>query len=1064
MTSSPQPGQIARVRARQYLIEEVISPPSQDQMTRVRLSCVDDDAQGEPLEVLWEAELDAKLLDGSSWGRVASDGFDDPALFSAYLHTQRWHCVTATNPRLFQAPYRAGIDVMVYQLEPLRKALALPRVNLFIADDVGLGKTIEAGLIVRELLLRQKLRRVVVAAPPSVVYQWKEEMESRFGLTFEVYDREFVRAKRQERGFGVNPWQTHTRFIISHALLRDEQYAAPLRDWLGDFGAGAMLILDEAHHAAPSSSSRYAVDSKFTRTIRELAPRFEHKLFLSATPHNGHSNSFSALLELLDEQRFLRGVPIGGKKELEEVMVRRLKADLRAIGSADFPKRVVEQITIDGLRTDAPELKLAELLARYDELYTARHQATSSKAGAASALVLTALQKRLLSSIEAFASTLEVHRSGRIKRSAKARERALEAFIEQAELGLGPSDDAQLIDEAELEGRELDALALATKGLEHDEAIAQEEALLDQLQRIAQAHRHEPDSKARALIDWVRAKLLEPDEGGARRWANRRVIIFTEYTDTLNHLRDVLLQNLHDTDAPLTRLALYHGKSTEDEREQIKQAFNGDPSQHPVRILLATDAAREGVNLQNHCADLFHFDIPWNPGRMEQRNGRIDRKLQRAKEVRCRYFKLAQRPEDRVLETLVRKTELIEAELGSLSQVITAKIHSHMSRGIRRSQIEDMIRDIDQERSDAQRQVVVEQELDSSRESQQELQAQLDTLRRLLKDSKAQLGLRTDHLRQAIDCALKLNGAPPLEPLDQAQARWRFPKLDELQGSSWAPSVDTLRPPRERGVKLWQWRRETAPLPVIFTDPGNLDREVVHLHLEQRLVRRLLSRFLAQGFAHDDLTRACVIPTDNPTMRIVLLGKLSLFGPGAVRHHDELVPITAAWSIGDDPARLSPYKRDTEKLTLELLDDALLKHASHPVPEAALELLKRHAAADVNALLPHLTEQAALLKQRAITMLHERGQREARAMREVLERQQKKIAKQLMEHEAPQLTLGFDPRELKQAEAEARAWIARQESIKTDLEDEPARIQAHYEVQAHRLEPIGLIYLWPRSG
>jgi len=114
----------------------------------------------------------------------------------------------------------------------------MPRVNLFIADDVGLGKTIEAGLILRELLLRQKVRRVVISCPPSVVRQWQEEMESRLGLTFLIFDREFVAVRWRERGYGINPWTTHTRFIISHALLRDEAYAASLRDWLSEFLPG----------------------------------------------------------------------------------------------------------------------------------------------------------------------------------------------------------------------------------------------------------------------------------------------------------------------------------------------------------------------------------------------------------------------------------------------------------------------------------------------------------------------------------------------------------------------------------------------------------------------------------------------------------------------------------------------------------------------------------------------------------------------------------------------------------------------------------------------------------
>src|SRR5947209_7058623 len=297
------PGRIARVRQRFYMVDDVTPPPKPTDSTLVRLSCVDDDAQGQHLEVLWERELDAEVMKGEAWEAIAQRGFDSPALFSAYLNTLRWNCVTATDPRLFQSPFRAGIRLDAYQLEPLQKALLLPRVNLFIADDVGLGKTIEAGLIARELLLRKKAREIIVSCPPSMLLQWQDELENRFGLVFEILDKEYVQRVRRERGFGVNPWSTHPRFLISQRLLIDEAYAGPLRDWLGEFRSGTLLILDEAHHAAPSSGQKYAIDSKITRAVRDLAPRFEHRLFLSATPHNGHSNSFSALLEILDPQR-----------------------------------------------------------------------------------------------------------------------------------------------------------------------------------------------------------------------------------------------------------------------------------------------------------------------------------------------------------------------------------------------------------------------------------------------------------------------------------------------------------------------------------------------------------------------------------------------------------------------------------------------------------------------------------------------------------------------------------------------------------------------------------------
>ncbi len=172
------PGRIARVRQRLYLVEGVLPPPHPADCTLVRLSCVDDDAQGQQVEVLWEKEIDAELVDAEAWQSIAQRGFDEQRLFAAYLHTLRWNCVTSTNPKLFQSPFRAGILLDAYQLEPLRKALLLPRVNLFIADDVGLGKTIEAGLIARELLLRKKVREVVVSCPPSML-EWSSRSSIR---------------------------------------------------------------------------------------------------------------------------------------------------------------------------------------------------------------------------------------------------------------------------------------------------------------------------------------------------------------------------------------------------------------------------------------------------------------------------------------------------------------------------------------------------------------------------------------------------------------------------------------------------------------------------------------------------------------------------------------------------------------------------------------------------------------------------------------------------------------------------------------------------------------------
>jgi SNF2 family DNA or RNA helicase len=325
-------------------------------------------------------------------------------VFAAFLRTLKWRTATAADKNLFQAPFRAGIRLDAYQLSPLEKALRLPRVNLLIADDVGLGKTVEAGLVLRELLLRRRIDFVVVAAPPSMTLQWQDEMEAKFGLSFQVIDRERLADLRRLRGFGVNPWATGSRFIISHRLLTDETYLSGLRDILGEFRPRALLILDEAHHAAPASGSRYAVDSQFTKAVRDVAQRFEHRLFLTATPHNGHSNSFSSLLEMLDPQRFTRGVPVR-PSDLDPIAVRRLKDDLRQLGES-FPRRVIEPIVLSGLREDAPELALARMLSEYEDLRERRLSKLPQREAAQGRLVFSGLQQRLLSSVAAFAKTL----------------------------------------------------------------------------------------------------------------------------------------------------------------------------------------------------------------------------------------------------------------------------------------------------------------------------------------------------------------------------------------------------------------------------------------------------------------------------------------------------------------------------------------------------------------------------------------------------------------------------------------------------------------------------------
>jgi superfamily II DNA or RNA helicase len=1074
LTQAPKPGEIVRVRQRQYLVEDKVPPSAADEATLLRLSCLDDDAQGQELEVLWEAELDAEVLKESGWDHLAARGFDAPRLFSAYLHSLRWNCVTATNPRLFQAPFRAGIRIDAYQIEPLRKALLLPRVNLFIADDVGLGKTIEAGLITRELLLRKKVRDIVVACPPSVLPQWQDELEQRFGLGFEVLDKDYVIHVRRERGYGTNPWATHTRFLISHRLLIDEAYAGPLRDWLGDFRPGALLILDEAHHAAPASGSRYAIDSKITRAVRDLAPRFEHRLFLSATPHNGHSNSFSALLEILDPQRFCRGVPVKGKKLLEDVMVRRLKEDIREV-QGGFPRRDPKQIDIDHLPADAPELRLSVLLDQYRQLREQRLQGESKRKQAVAALLVSGLQQRLLSSIEAFARTLRVHRRTleRQRQQQAAEASARPGLFDLLGGGVGADDDRAELDTDAL-GREEEAqfeaatLAATTKP---DDA---EGRLLDEMTQIAEAARGLPDARVRRLLVWIREHLCpglpvagKPLAAGKPpQWTEMRVLIFTEYEDTLRYLRQQLEAAIAGTDRAEERIEVYHGPTPQAQREEIKRAFNTDPKKHPLRVLLATDAGREGINLQTYCWNLFHFDVPWNPSRMEQRNGRIDRKLQPHDEVICHYFVYKQRAEDRVLRALVRKTDTIKRELGSLAEVIEGRLADTLTRsGIRHADIPRLEREIDDADLASDFKDTVGEELEAARERRDELIDQIDVLRNRLEESRNWVGLDTDHFRAALSCALGLMGADGLRQAPAAAGRFLFPALDQRQGGdpSWANTLDTLRTPRRREQTFWEWRRESTIRPVVFEDPGIMTEDVVHLHLEHRVVQRLLGRFIAQGFVYNDLSRACLAQTADAIPRVVLIGRLCLYGAGAARLHEELLAVTARWF---DPEKrkgpLTPYAREAEGNTMQLLEDALRK-GIQPANKVILQKLQTTGPRDVAELAPHLEKRGGEYAEDARARLSRRGEDEARKMQEILEAQRKRIVATADKYRDTQPGL-FDQEEMRQLEADRRHWGRRLTDIERELKTEPERIREVYRVKAQRVEPVGLVYLWPVTG
>ena len=399
----PELGQLVNVRQRQFVVTDVrasthasatLDKPQPPAHHLVALTSIEDDALGEELQVIWELEPRPRVYTKAALPAPA--GFDLPHHLDAFLNAVRWGASVTADGRTLQAPFRSGIDMEDYQLDPVARAIQMPRANLLIADDVGLGKTIEAGLVMQELIMRQRVRSVLIVCPASLQVQWQEQIRNKFGLEFRIVNAELMRELRRRRGIHVNPWTHFPRLITSIDYLKRDRPMRLLKETLPGPNDPAyprkydLLILDEAHNVAPAGRGKYAIDSLRTKAIRTLAPHVEHKLFLTATPHNGYAESFSALLELLDNQRFARGIR-PDPEMLQQVMVRRLKTDLvDSFGQPRFQPRRLEPITVS---YSPAEHELHTLLQRYTALRR-QHAATPAERTAGE-FVLKLLKKRL---------------------------------------------------------------------------------------------------------------------------------------------------------------------------------------------------------------------------------------------------------------------------------------------------------------------------------------------------------------------------------------------------------------------------------------------------------------------------------------------------------------------------------------------------------------------------------------------------------------------------------------------------------------------------------------------
>src|SRR5882724_158631 len=260
----PEQGQLVIVRQRAYTVTDIRQSSIATGATSVQstgqhlviLSSIEDDALGEELQVVWELEPGTSVQQSLSLPEPT--GFDSPARLEAFLNAVRWGAASTADIRSIQSPFRSGIDIEDYQLDPVVRAIQMPRVNLLIADDVGLGKTIEAGMVLLELVLRHRARKALIVCPSSLQIQWRDQMRDKFGLEFRIVDSDLMKELRRTRGLHVNPWTHYPRLITSIDFLKRERPMRLFREILPAGDAPSyprlfdLLVLDEAHNVAPS--------------------------------------------------------------------------------------------------------------------------------------------------------------------------------------------------------------------------------------------------------------------------------------------------------------------------------------------------------------------------------------------------------------------------------------------------------------------------------------------------------------------------------------------------------------------------------------------------------------------------------------------------------------------------------------------------------------------------------------------------------------------------------------------------------------------------------------------
>ena len=550
----------------------------------------------------------------------------DGALFRLASEAQRIRLAHLFDPLL--AVHTSDVEPLPHQITAVYEAM-LPRspLRFLLADDPGAGKTIMAGLLIKEMIARGDLQRCLVVCPGALAEQWQDELYRRFQLPFEILTNDKLEAAR------TGNWFLETDLVIARLdkLSRDEEVQQKLKardcDW-------DLVVCDEAHKMSASYFSNELRYTKRYRLGQLLSDLTRHFLLMTATPHNGKEEDFQLFMALLDSDRFEGKYRDGVHNvDVSDLMRRMVKEKLLKFDSTPlFPERMAYTAAY---KLSPEEEQLYTAVTQYvrEEFNRANALANDKRAGAVG-FALTILQRRLASSPEAIYSSLRRRRErlqGRLQEVEGLQRQGVGDFVAApAVLALDSEDFEDLEDapESEVEAQEGEILDQATAAQTIDE-LKQEIGTLNALEaeagRVLRGGRDTKWRELGELLDklFIRTLAETPAPYGAGTIPDpvpspqQKLVIFTEHRDTLNYLHTRIAGRLGREQA----VVVIHGSLRREERHAAQEAFRHDPQ---VRVLLATDAAGEGINLQRAHL-MVNYDLPWNPNRLEQRFGRIHR-------------------------------------------------------------------------------------------------------------------------------------------------------------------------------------------------------------------------------------------------------------------------------------------------------------------------------------------------------------------------------------------------------------------------------------------------------